>query len=418
MNHIKKPCTHSNSKLCTLLKVVGPGLVVMLADTDAGSIVTAAQSGAMWGYKLLAIQVILIPVLYIIQELTIRLGIATKKGYSALVKEHFGNFWAWITILTLVICCIGALITELSGIASIGNLLGVSPQISMIFMLVFLIFLALTKSYQSVERVALVCGAFELIYIIVAWQAHPSAHEMLQSLSNIPINNKNYLYLAAANIGAVIMPWMIFYQQSAIANKGLKIRHLKAARLETAIGAIITQIIMSAIIIAIAATIGKSSPGTSLNNVEQISQAITPFLGNNIGVLLFALGMIGASLIATIVVSLTAIWSIGEITGLRQTLQNKPSKAPWYYGIYFLVLISGAILVSSHTSLIYLNIAIEVINALLLPIVLGFLFILALKKLPQPLKLKGWYAILVGAVLLLISGFGVISGMIGIVGGS
>lgn len=404
-------------KLVTFLKVIGPGLVVMLADTDAGSIITAAQSGAVWGYKLLSIQLILIPILFIVQELTVRLGLVTGKGHGELILQHFGKFWAWVSVSTLIICCIGALITELSGIVGVGNLFGVAPSISMVLTITFLILLVLTRSYTSVERIALACGAFELVYIIVAWKAHPAGADLIQGLLSTPLSNSNYLYFVAANIGAVIMPWMIFYQQSAIVDKKLKPKHIKFSRIETLVGAIITQSIMAAIVIAIAATIGKEHGGTaSLDSVEQISNAITPFVGNNVGRILFAFGMLGASLVATIVVLLTAAWSIGEITGFRHSLENKPKDAPWFYGIYFATLVLGGILVSSNIQLINLNVAIEVMNALLLPIVLGFLFVLAYKALPSPYKLNGWYALFVCSVIVLTSGFALVAGVLGILG--
>jgi len=414
MGLIKKVCSTSTSKLCFFLMAAGPGMIVMLADTDAGSLITAAQSGAVWGYKLIALQIILIPILYITQELTVRLGLVTGRGHAELIKEHFGKFWAYVSVATLVICCIGALITELSGIAGVGELFGVPIWLSMILTTIFLIWLVWTKSYHSVERIALGIGAFELIYLFIAWQAHPSAHEILSSLTSFPLRDHSYLYLASANIGAVIMPWMIFYQQSAIIDKGLTPKHLGAARLETAIGAVITQVIMMTVIIAIAATIGKSAPGKSLDSVQHISSAITPFMGDTVGRILFALGMLGASLVATIVVSLTAAWSIGELTGFKRSLQDHPKDAPWFYGIYFIVIILGGILISSNIHLVNLNVTIEVMNALLLPIVVGFLYLLARRALPQPYRLQGWYAAIVGIILLITSCFGLISGIWGL----
>lgn len=420
MNNIAQTPLPSRSshfaKIGTFLKVIGPGLVVMLADTDAGSIVTAAQSGAMWGYKLLSIQLLLIPILFVVQELTVRLGLVTGKGHGELILQHFGKFWAWVSVSTLIVCCVGALITELSGIVSVGNLFGISPRLSMTMTVIFLVLLVLTRSHNSVERVALACGAFELVYLVVAWQAHPTAHELMQGLRSAPLHDSNYLYFIAANIGAVIMPWMIFYQQSAVIDKGLKTRHMKFSRLETACGAVITQTIMAAIVIAIAATIGREHGGVTLDSVEQISSAITPFVGDNTGRILFAFGMLGASLIATIVVLLTTAWSIGEITGFRHSLQSKPKDAPWFYGIYFITLIFGSILVSSNIQLVNLNVAIEVMNALLLPIVLGFLFLLAYKALPQPYQLRGWYALFVGAVVVATGGFALIASLLGIFG--
>lgn len=417
MSLTSRVCSSGYKRLCIFLMAMGPGLIVMLADTDAGSLITAAQSGAVWGYRLLTLQLILIPILYITQELTLRLGLVTGCGHGELIKKHFGNFWAWFSVITLVICCVGALISELSGIAGVGMLFNIPSWLSMLITVIFLILLVWFRGYNSVERIALMIGAFELVYLFVAWKAQPSAHEILQGIKQIPLHNSNFLYLAAANLGAVIMPWMIFYQQSAVIDKQLTIAHLNNARFDTAIGAVITQVIMASVIIATAATVGKTSPGTPLNTIPQLSHAITPFLGANIGKILFALGMLGASLVATIVVLLTAAWSIGEVTGIKHSLQDDPKEAPWFYGIFTVTLIAGSILISTNVPLISLNIAIEVMNALLLPIALGFLFMLAYKILPEPYRLKGWYAIFVGVVLTLTSAFGVISGLWGIIAG-
>src|SRR5919201_3748009 len=118
--------------------VAGPGLVVMLADTDAGSVITAAQSGAEWGYRLLLLQLILVPILYMVQELTVRLGIVRGKGHAELIRDHYGRGWAWLSVATLVLACIGALLSELSGLAGVGLLMGVSPPITMVLVVAVL----------------------------------------------------------------------------------------------------------------------------------------------------------------------------------------------------------------------------------------------------------------------------------------
>lgn len=413
MGLINKICSTSKSKLCLYLCAIGPGLIVMLADTDAGSLITAAQSGALWSYKLLWLQLLLIPIVFIVQELTVRLGLITGKGQGELIKQHFGAFWAWVSIIFLVISCAGALVSELSGIAGVGLMFGMPVWLSMSITIIFLMILVLAHGYSTIERIALFIGAFELVYFFVAWQAHPSLTEMAQSMRNLPFHDGNYLYYSAAGIGAVIMPWMIFYQQSAIVDKGLTVEHIKASRFETLVGAFITQLIMITVMIAVAATIGKQNPGASLTSVAEISQAIIPFLGEHFGKILFACGMLGASLIATIVVLLTAAWSVGEITGFKHSLQDHPKDAPWFYIIFFLILIFGSIIVSSHISLIKLNVAIQVLNAIMLPVILGFLFLLAWVILPQEHRLSGWYAVLVGVILFLTSGFGLFAGLYG-----
>ena len=412
MSSSNKP--HSKLSLFALMLVVfGPGLVVMFADTDAGSIIVAAQSGAQWGYHLLLLQFILMPILFIAQELAVRLGVVTGKGHGELIKKQFGTGWAWLSVCTLIVSCIGAMFSEFSGLAGVGNLFGVPTGITMILVVLFLGVVTLTGSYRSVERIALLFGLFEMIFFVVAWMAHPSMHEMLQGIRSAPLNNNKFLFLAAANIGAVIMPWMVFYQQSAVVDKKLNLTHLKAARLDTAIGAVITQLIMAAVLISTAATIGKKNPGAALNTVHEISNALIPFLGSVAGKVLFAIGMSGAALIAAIVVSLTAAWALGEVTGYKRSLEHHPKDAPWFYATYIIILIIGAIVVMSGINLVNLSVAVNVMNALLLPIVLGFLFLLACKALPEEYRLSGFYAWLVGIVLLVTAAFGLYAGLSG-----
>lgn len=401
------------SWLSTLLLVFGPGLVVMFADTDAGSIIVAAQSGARWGYHLLLLQFILMPILFFAQELSVRLGIVTGKGHGELIKIKFGKICAWISVGTLLISCIGAMFSELSGLAGVGNLYGIPTYIVMLLVVVFLSVVVLTGSYRSVERIALFFGFFELVFFGVAWMAHPSLQEMAEKIRTMPIHDDQFLLLAAANIGAVIMPWMVFYQQSAVVDKKLGLVHLKAARWDTAIGAVITQLIMASVLIATAATIGKQNPGVPLNTVEQISHALIPFMGETAGKILFAMGMSGAALISAIVVSLTAAWALGEITGFKHSLEHHPREAPWFYLTYIAVLLIGAGVIIAGVNLVNLSVAVNVMNALLLPVVLGFLYLLAIKALPEAHRLKGIYGACVATTLLITVIFGVYSGLRG-----
>jgi Mn2+/Fe2+ NRAMP family transporter len=393
-----------------LLAVAGPGLVVMFADTDAGSIVTAAQSGAQWGYHLLALQVILIPILYIVQELTLRLGLVTGRGHGELIRAHFGRGWAWVSISTLLLACVGALISEFSGIAGVGALFGIPTWLSVGSVIAFLTYVVWTGTYRRVERIALALGLFELIFAVVAWQSHPHMREIAQEIRTIPLGNSHFLYLAAANVGAVIMPWMVFYQQSAVVDKRLAPHDLKEARIDTAWGAVLTQIVMACVLIAVAATIGAHNSGTHLDSVQQIAGALVPFLGETTGEVFFALGMVGAALVAAIVVSLTAAWGLGELTGYHHSLEKHPREAPWFYGVYTASLLGGGLIVMSGINLVQLSIGVEVMNALLLPIVLGLLYLLALKALPHPYRLHGWYAILVGVVITATALFGLYAG--------
>lgn len=378
----------------------------MLADTDAGSVITAAQSGAVWGYNLLLLQIILVPILFIVQELTVRLGIVTGKGHGELIKEKFGIVWAWISVGTLAIASFGALITEFAGIGGVGLIFGIPLWASVGAAVVFLAIIALTGSYRSVEKIAILIGGFELTFVLVAVWAHPKIDVVLTGLTQIPWQNSDYLYLAAANVGAVIMPWMIFYQQSAIVDKKLKVSDLRAAKWDTIIGAVLTQIIMASVLIAAAATIGESNPGAPLNTVQQLTKALTPFFGNTFGTIAFAMGIIGAGMVAAIVVSLAMAWGLGEVTGYKHSLEHKPLDAPWFYIIYVTGLVLSGLWVISGVNLINLSVNVQIMNALLLPIVLGLLYLLALKSLPEKYRLKGIKAVFVGLIILLASGFG------------
>lgn len=389
----------------------------MLADTDAGSIITAAQSGAQWGYKLLALQLLLIPVLFIVQELTLRLGLVTGRGHGELIRVTFGRGWAWFSVGTLMLACIGAIVTQLSGLAGIASLFGLPVPAVMAAVVALLLLMIGLGSYHLVERVAIVLGLFELAFVAVAWRAHPSLPEIAAQIRQAPLANPEYLYLVAANLGAVIMPWMIFYQQSAVLDKGLGAADLPVARVDTAVGAVVTQVIMAAVLIAVAATVGRTRPDTPLNDVPDIAHALISFLGDDVGRLVFAAGMAGAALVATIVVCLTAAWGVGEVAGYKRSLEHHPLEAPWFYGIFSVCLVAGGVLVASGVNLVQLSVAVEVMNALLLPVVLGFLYLLALRTLPAPYRLGGIYKWVVGAVVLVTAGFGFYAGIAGALGG-
>src|SRR5712692_8496486 len=360
--------------------VAGPGLVVMLADTDAGSVITAAQSGAEWGYRLLLLQLILVPILYIVQELTVRLGIVSGKGHAELIRDHFGRGWAWLSVATLVLACVGALLSELSGLAGVGLLMGVPAPVTMVLVVAALVFMAYRGSYLAVERIAIVVGAFELVFLAVALEAEPSMTALVVGSVDIPWQEPKYLYLVAANIGAIL-----------------------------------TQIIMAAVLVATAATLAGRTQTGALDSVQQIAEAITPYLGETTGKLLFGLGLSGSAIVATIVVTLTAARTLSEVLGVKHSLEHEPAEAPWFYGIYTATLIAGALLIVSGVNLVSLSVGVQVMNALLLPIVLGFLYLLAW-RLPNPYRLQGAYALIVAVVIAAAVGFGLYSGVHGLWG--
>jgi Mn2+/Fe2+ NRAMP family transporter len=400
------PATPTSLTPRRLIAIWGPGLIVMLADTDAGSLITAAQSGTRWGYRMILPLLILIPILYVVQEMTVRLGIITGQGHGALIRARFGRGWALLSAGTLFLSAIGALITEFAGVAGIGELFGVSRWVSIPIATAFLLGLALTGQYTRVERIGIALGLAELAFLPAVLLAHPSISALSRGLTSFPLANSSYLFLLAANIGAVIMPWMIFYQQGAVIDKQLSVPNIRQARKDTAVGAVLTQAIMIMVVVALAATVGLTHPQASLNTVGQIAGALTPFLGHLGGTVLFGLGILGAALVAAIVSSLAAAWGLAEVFGWKHTLNELPSRrTAKFYLSYALAHILGAVLVLTSLDLVSLAVDVEVMNALLLPIVLGFLLALEATALPPERRMRGWYKRTTWLLCLLVIGF-------------
>ena len=414
MDGVAQPRTKSLAPL-GWIAVWGPGLLVMLADTDAGNVVTGAQAGAQWGYRLLPMLLLLIPMLYMVQELTVRLGLHTGRGYGELIRERFGAGWAWLSVAGLAAAVIGSLITEFTGVAGIGELYGLSRGVTLPLAAFALLAVVATGSYRRVERAAIVVGLFELAFFAVAWAAHPSVETLATDVADLPLGDHQFLFLAAAVIGATFNPWMIFYQQSAIADKKLQLDHLTAARWDTAFGAALTQCLTGAVLVAAAATLGSGGAAVGLDSVGQISAALSPLLGENFGRLVFSAGVLGASLVAAIVCSLALAWGVGEVTGYKHSLEYHPFKAKWFYGVYAAAVVGSAALVGFARDLVWLNIAAQVLNALLLPLVIGFLVALALTALPASLRPRGLYRWILIGVCAVVIAVGVYGGVAGLV---
>ena len=390
-----------------LFAIWGPGLVVMLADTDVGSLVTAAQSGTRFGYRMVIPQVILIPILYVVQEMTIRLGIVTGKGHGALIRQRFGRRWALLSAVTLFATAVGALLTEFAGVAGVGELFGIPRTLSVPVVAAFLIGIAMTGSYRRAERIGIAFGLAELVFVPAMIMSHPSLGAIAHGLTQLPLHNSSYVFLLAANVGAVIMPWMIFYQQGAVVDKGLSNRHINAERRDTAFGSVLTQTVMIVVVIAFAATVGLRHPGAALNTVGQMSLALRPFLGVIGARVLLGLAVLGAALVAALVASLAGAWGISEVFGWTHTLNERPNRqTAKFYVTYALAHVLGAVIVLLSLDLVRLVIDVEVMNALLLPIVLGFLLALEAKALPDAYRMRGIYRVFATGLCLVVIAFG------------
>ena len=385
----------------------GPGLIVMLADTDAGSLITAAQSGARWGYAMVLPQVVLVPILYMAQEITVRLGVVTGKGHGQLIRERFGPAWAYLSSVTLVLSAVCALLTEFAGLAGVGGLFGVSKWVSVPVATAALVAVAFLRGYSRVERIGIVVGLAELAFIPAVVMAHPSGHQLLHGLSRLPFDHGSYTRLVAANIGAVIMPWMVFYQQGAVIDKGITTDDLPKERRDTAVGSVISQGIMIAVVVALAATAFRTGRGAALDNVGQIAAALAPSLGTGPAKALVGATVLGAALVAALVVSLAGAWGLSEVLGWKHSLNDRLSRrtAP-FYGTYALAHVAGAALVLASVDLVGLAVDVEVMNALLLPVVLGFLLLLEARALPAEHRMRGAYRVAVTGLCLVVMGFG------------
>lgn len=361
------------------LAVFGPGFIVMIADMDAGSITTAFVSGAEYGYKLIPLQLVLIPLLYVVQEVASRLGCVTSKGHGALIREYFGEKWAAFSTVLLLVVVFSALLTEFSGIAASGKIVGVPKDISVILSAAILILISFTGKYKRAENVAIVFSLISFIFIPAAIMSHPNYKAILDSLVvGQPLGDKRYLFLIAANVGAVIMPWMIYYQQSATVDKGLKTCDIKFAKWDTLVGSFATQILMIVVIVLGASVLFREH--IAPNNAYVFAQSLVPIAGKY-SALLFALGLYASSILAAFVVSMSFAWASGETWEFKHTLNAKFKQEKAFYLIYIaLVMLSAVIILIPKIPLVSIMVDVEAFNGFVLPIVIGFLIALAGSK--------------------------------------
>jgi Mn2+/Fe2+ NRAMP family transporter len=363
------------------LAVAGPGLIVAFADTEAGSVTTAATSGAQFGMKLVLLQLLLIVPLFVVQEMTVRLGTVSGRGHAALIRERYGLGWAWVSLGTMLVTNFAALVTEFIGIAGAALVFGLPAAPMVIVAATLLIGIAFSGRYRRAEYFALALCLLELLFIPAAIAAHPSWSSILHEgiLGSQPLGDKAYLLLVAGNIGAVIMPWMIFYQQSAVVDKKLRVEDLHLARVDTAIGAVATQLIMIAIIVTTAATLFVHHQ--NVTDAAQAALALVPLTGAKWAGIAFGAGLLGAAMIGALVVSLATAWAFGEAFRWPCSLNYKCTEAKRFYGLYAaMVILSAGVVLIPRLPLITITLYVEAFNAFVLPIVLAFLLVMANDK--------------------------------------
>ncbi len=392
--------------LAAFLAVVGPGIIVMQADTEAGSITTAAVAGAQYSYRLVGLLLALALPLYVVQEMTARLGSVTGKGHAYLIRQKYGLKWAWFSLAILFVCNVAALVTEFAGILSAARIAHIPPILSVSVSAALLLFVVMTGSYQKAEYIALVFCAVDLLFIPAAFMAHPDWAEVGRGLFSVPIHSvtRDFILVVIGLIGAVIMPWMIYYQQSAVVDKQLKEKDLPFERLETAIGAVVTELIMAFIVIATAATLYVHH--IQIDDASQAASALMPLAGQYAGAL-FAVGLISAAFLGAFVVAISTAWAFGETFGWPHSLNYRVHKAKRFYSFYAAgVVLAAAIVLIPNTPLVTITVIVEAGNALLLPIVLIFLLLLTNDRKLLGDHVNRWpsnlLAITTGAVIILL----------------
>ena len=300
---------NSYSRIWELLKVWGPAWLVMIADVDAASVITAAESGAVYGTKLIWFLIVLIIPLYVIQEVAGRVGAVTNKGLGELIRENYSRRTAVLAAVPMALVDIISYVVEYTGAAIGFEILGIPPQISVPIIFIAHVLVVYKRKYADAEKPLLVISI--LFAIAFSASAFLTARKGIEFTPYYFTNTSDFYFLIAANVGAVIMPFMLFYQASATAEKGIKAKNLWAVRLETAIGAIVSEVIMVAI--AVAAT-GVDANSLNFASPVMLSGALTGVAGK-FAPPVFAVGLIAASFIALIVISLGSCWGVTEALG-------------------------------------------------------------------------------------------------------
>lgn len=397
-----------------MLRALGPGLLVCLADTDAGCLIVASQSGAKYGYSLLSLQIILIPVLFLAQELTVRLGIHLKQGHTACVRRQFGSAWAWLSCTLLVVSCTGAIVSELSGVAAVLELWGASRWIGALVAAISLVAAVMVGNYQQVEAFGIMMGLSELTFVVTMCFSRPVPGQVLEGMTTVH-HSGPYWLLFSSNIGAVIMPWMVYFQQSAVVARRLHTHgDLQQERAQTLFGSVLTQVVMIGTLVTLAAA---PRAAKDLKSVKDIQLALEPVFGHIPSVLLLSFAFIGSALCGAVVVSLTAAWAICEAAQWDDpfSLDRPISEAPRFYSIFLGIVGTGALVHLLGLNVIRLNVWIELVDSFLMPLVLCFLWLMVTGSLlPPEARVVGGHKALLAIVFTVVSVTALATGIYGI----
>lgn len=357
------------------LMIAGPGIIVMVADNDAGGITTYTATGSIFGYNLIWFLILLGPIAYIVQEMTVRLGAVTKRGHAEAIFDAFGTFWGWFSLGDLLLVNWLTLITEFIGMTAALSIFGIPPVLTVIIVLLLLIVMILQGRYWTWEKIVLLFCVLNLIYIPAAFLVNPPWSSVLGQglIPHLPgggFTGELFFFLMA-NIGTTIAPWMVFFQQSSVVDKGMKEKDIPWGKFDTMIGAVFTVIVA---IFCIVVT-GTVLYGTNIQSAAQAAQALM-HINQYAGVFL-AIGLFDAGLLGAVCISLASSWAFGEVWGWAHSLNNRIREAPWFYLLYILILVSaGVVVLIPGAPLVLITLFVQVIAVTLLPAALVFLILL------------------------------------------
>lgn len=355
--------------LAIFAAILGPGIITGSVDNDAGGITTYSVAGAVYGYRLLWTLVPAFVVLAVVQEMNARMGIVTGKGLADLIRENFGVKVTFLIFVGLVIADIGNTATEFAGVAGSMMVMGVSKYISVPIAALAVWILVVKGSYKIAERLFLFFSFCLLSYVLSALLAHPDWNQVATAFTKPEIGYDNaYLGMVLGIIGTTIAPWMQFYMQSAVIEKGIKIEEYKYAFWDVIIGCVVTVVVAFFIIVACAATLNVN--GVVINEAKDAAMALKPLAGVFAGHL-FAFGLFVASIFSATILPLATAYYVCEAFGFEAGINKRFNEAPQFYTLFtFIMAVSVIIILIPNAPLITITIWSQVMNAMLLPVVL------------------------------------------------
>ncbi len=371
------------TRILIFLAVVGPGFITANVDNDAGGITTYSQAGAQFGYLLLWTMIPTTLALIVVQEMSARMGAVTGKGLSDLIREEFGLRLTFLMMIGLVITNFGNVLAEFSGIALSLELFSIPKWISVPICAVIVWLLVVKGTYKSVEKIFLAASMFYIAYIVAGLFAGPAWKQALVATVKPPglhaFGQAAYLYMVIGVVGTTIAPWMQFYLQASIVEKGVTPRQYGASRLDVITGCFFTDIVAWFIIVACAATLYIHG-FHEIRNGADAAQALRPLAGEY-AYILFAAGLFNASLFAASILPISTAYAVCEGLGLESGVGKKFSEAPFFYWLYTgLIVVGAGVILIPNLPLVQITVLSQVVNGITLPFVLIFMLLLINKK--------------------------------------